>query len=98
MAITAVKDGGLAPTVIQYGDGESASVKGDNITSLPGRSSAVGYWNWNKGNLTVKYRGSQDFYRYIGVSLGAVLRMMNAESLGAFIATEVKPNYEVVKI
>lgn len=97
MAITAVKPGQISPTVIHYGDGEMAFMRGDNITSLPSRSKAVSYWKWAKGELTVQYRGTEVFYRHEGVPLSVVFDLMNAESLGAFVATKIKPNYEVAK-
>lgn len=98
MAITAVKQGVLSPTVIHYGDGEMAFLRKDAISSVMSRSEAVAYWQWFRGELTVQYQGSEAYYRYKGVSLATVFGLMNAESAGAFVATQIKPNHEVAKI
>lgn len=45
--------------------------------------------------LVVQYKNSDTFYRYEGVPFTAMFALMSADSLGAFIAREIKPNYSV---
>jgi hypothetical protein len=85
--------------MITYANNEWAWIKGDGISSCPTKSSAIEYWQYNvKTNaLVVQYKGTnKEFYTYVGVPFSAVFALMSADSLGAFIAKEIKPNYGLV--
>ena len=85
-------------TYIEYANGEFAHVGKKNIWSLPDHSSAIGEWTYSpaKQTLEVVYKSNTTRYTYEGVPMSVVFSMMTADSLGAFIAKEVKPHYSVV--
>lgn len=82
-----------------YANGEKAwlNINNDSISSACEQSSAIGYWKYNfvTKNFTVKYKLSNNFYIYEGVPYSIIIEMMFADSLGAFIAKRIKPNYSV---
>jgi hypothetical protein len=82
---------------IDYANDETAVVGQDRISSLPKNSSAIEYWNYNTktNGLCVQYKSSDTFYWYEGVPFVTIFALMNADSLGAFIAKEIKPNFSV---
>ena len=84
-------------TYIDYANQELAVVGADTIGSLPHNSSAIKFWSYNikTNELAVQYKSSDTFYRYEGVPFYTMFALMNADSLGAFIAKEIKPNYSV---
>lgn len=71
--------------------------EGQWLASLPLQSSAIQWWSYELGTgvLTVQYQSSDTFYRYQSVPFHVIFDLMLAESLGHFIAKEVKPNYSV---
>lgn len=81
---------------VDYANGEMAFIdpSGD-IRSAPKHSSAVKFWSWREGTLCVIYQSSDTMYYYEGVPVTLAWELMLAESVGAFIAKRVKPNYEV---
>lgn len=85
---------------ITYANGESAFFINDgaSLGSCPNNSTAIRYWEYEIGDkqLTVRYRKSDTYYCYKDVPFEVVFGLMLAESLGHFIATEVKPNYSVI--
>jgi hypothetical protein len=85
---------------IAYANGETAIVRKDSVSSCTDHSEAIRYWSYDVRNqtLTVQYRKSDTFYRYEEVPYAVIFALLTAESLGAYIAKEVKPNYGVVKI
>lgn len=97
MAITQVERGYFSEVTITHGDRETATMNGDSIFCAPRKSTAVTLWKYKGGVLMVLYKGSKHYYRYEGVTMAKVFQMMAAESLGAFIAEEIKPNHKVVK-
>ena len=59
-------------------------------------STAIKWWNWNNGVLAVQYRSApHTYYFYQAVPLEEAWNLIMAESVGAFIAKNIKPNYEV---
>lgn len=82
---------------ITYANGELAWIRGEKISSSTSQSTAVDYWQYEVKQLTlvVKYKNTDTFYTYEGVPFTAVFALMSADSLGAFIAKEIKPHYSV---
>jgi hypothetical protein len=82
---------------VTYANNEWAWVREDSISSAPMHSTAISHWHYNvKTNvLTVQYKNSETFYDYEGVPFTAMFALMTADSLGAFIAKEIKPNFSV---
>jgi hypothetical protein len=80
-----------------YANGEMAILEGDEIRSFCLKSSAIRWWSYNvvTKNLTVKYHSGEKYYKYEGVPYSIIIEMMFADSLGAFIAKTIKPNYSV---
>lgn len=85
---------------IAYANGETAVVRKDNISSCTDYSEAIQYWCYDVKyeTLVVQYRNSDNFYRYDAVPYTVIFALMTADSLGAYIAKEIKPNHQVVKI
>jgi hypothetical protein len=83
---------------VTYANNEWAWVREDSISSATNNSTAIGYWHYNvKTNvLTVQYKNSDTYYDYEGVPFTAMFALMSADSLGAFIAKEIKPIYGLV--
>lgn len=81
-----------------YANGEKAWVRDDRISSLPDKSTAIGWWSYQTTTkqLCVQYRSSETYYYYEGVPYGVVIEMMFADSLGSFIAKNIKPHYSVI--
>lgn len=82
---------------LNYANGEMAWITGDNVRSSSQYSTAIQYWDYNvvTKNFVVKYKSGEKFYTYEGVPYSVIIEMMFADSLGAFIAKEIKPNYSV---
>jgi len=84
---------------ITYANGESAYFQqgGKILASLPSNSSAIEFWYYEltTNELTVQYKSTPTYYKYEGVPFNVVFDLMLADSLGSFIAKEVKPNYSV---
>jgi hypothetical protein len=97
MSNTLTYDTDTSPCVT-YANNEWAWVREDSISSAPLHSTAISHWHYNvKTNvLTVQYKGSETFYYYEGVPFSAMFALMSADSLGAFIAKEIKPIYGLV--
>lgn len=84
-------------TGLDYANGETAFMYTDSIASTVENSTAVNFWSYDlpTKKLTVRYKSSPMFYCYEGVPIQVIFALMLADSLGAFIAKEVKPNYSV---
>jgi len=85
-------------TYIEYANGEYAHVGKKFIFSYPENSTAIAEWTYNPTTQTlgVIYKSSETIrYNYDGVPMSVIFTMLTADSLGAFIAREVKPNYTV---
>lgn len=82
---------------LTYANDEWAWVSGDYIASSPMHSSAIRFWKYEVVTkvLVVKYKNSDTFYTYEGVPFPTMFALMSADSLGAFIAREIKPNFSV---
>lgn len=85
--------------LITYANGEWAHFQrnGTVLASCPNNSSAVQFWYYNlaEQELVVQYKKSETFYHYENVPFSVIFDLMLADSLGAFIAKEVKPKYSV---
>jgi hypothetical protein len=82
---------------LTYANEEWAWVSEDYISSSPKNSTAIGYWKYEVGTklLVVRYKNAETFYTYEGVPFPTMFALMSADSLGAFIAREIKPNFSV---
>lgn len=84
---------------ITYANDEWAHFLQDGtiLSSVTRNSSAVKFWFYDLTNkqLTVQYAKSETYYRYEEVPFQVIFDLMLADSLGSFIAKEVKPNYSV---
>lgn len=83
---------------ITYSNNEWAFVGKDHIGSTPRFSTAISHWAYypKESMLVVLYKSSNDtYYHYLDVPFSTILAMMTAESLGSFIAKEIKPNFSV---
>lgn len=87
-------------TYIEYSNNEWAMVGKNYIWSETSHSTAISGWEYrpHKQTLTVTYKNSDTRYTYEGVPMSVIFAMFLADSLGAFIAREVKPNYSVVGV
>lgn len=84
--------------LITYANNEWAFVHEDYIASIPSHSTAIEHWAYypKTGKLVVVYKSSPNtFYRYEGVGFATIFAMLTADSLGAFIAKEIKPNHSL---
>jgi hypothetical protein len=83
---------------VTYANNEWAFVREEHISSSTKYSTAIDWWRYGvKSNiLTVKYKNSETFYDYEGVPFALMFALMSADSLGAFIAKEIKPIYGLV--
>jgi len=70
------------------------------IILQPENSSSVVKATWHDFNaLYVTFTSSPDScYCYEGVTFRQMVQLLNADSVGSFIAKEIKPNHEVIKI
>ena len=84
-------------TYIEYTNGECAIIGEDYIMSFPENSTAIAEWTYRpaKQTLSVIYKKGDTRYTYEAVPMSVIFAMLTADSLGAFIAREVKPNYGV---
>ena len=82
---------------LTYANGEWAWILGDSIACTVKNSSAIEYWSYDtvRNELLVKYKSSPTGYTYYGVPFATMFALMSADSLGAFIAKEIKPNFSV---
>jgi len=82
---------------IAYANGETALALNDSIWDCPKYSDAIAFWDYNvvSNVLAVKYKNSDTYYHYEGVPFLTMFGLLMAESLGAFIAKEIKPNHRV---
>jgi hypothetical protein len=82
---------------LSYANKEMAWFSTDTIASSTMHSSAIAFWSYNvvSKEFVVKYRSSDKYYTYEGVPHSLIFDMMFADSLGAFIAKEIKPTYSV---
>lgn len=82
---------------LKYANLEMSILQGDEIRSYCQNSSAIRWWSYNvvTKNFTVKYHSGEKYYTYEGVPHAVIIEMMFADSLGAFIAKTIKPNYSV---
>jgi hypothetical protein len=83
--------------LLTYANDEWAWITDDLVSSSPRNSTAVGFWYYDvkAKSLVVQYKSSKTFYRYEGVPFATMFALMSADSLGAFIAREIKPNFSV---
>lgn len=88
---------GTGRHLVTYANNEWAWVENDLICSCPRQSTAVGFWYYEPKTqaLVVKYKGGDTYYKYEGVPFFTIFAMLTADSLGAFIAREVKPHFSV---
>jgi len=86
-------------TYIDYANGEIAYVDKTGVWSMPHNSTAIKMWDYKPETqvLTVAYLNSPTWYRYEGVPMRVIFDLLLADSLGAFIAREVKPHYGVAQ-
>lgn len=86
--------------MVTYANNEWAWVKEDSIASYTTYSTAVQWWRYEAkyGILTVQYKNNDTYYKYEGVPFYTVFAMLTADSLGAFIAREVKPHFSVTAL
>ena len=84
-------------TGLDYANGETAFMYTNSIASTVVNSTAVDFWSYDPStkDLAVRYKSSPTFYRYEDVPFHVIFALMLADSLGAFIAKEVKPYYSV---
>lgn len=84
---------------IDYANNEIALIDTNFLSSFPDHSSAIAFWNYNLKNnlLMVRYKSSETFYHYEKVPFVAIFSLLTADSLGAFIAKEIKPHYSVLQ-
>ena len=86
-------------TIIPYANNETAQVskKRNTLFSFPDHSTAIKYWHYDPKTelLSVEYQNSNTLYQYEGVPFAAVFAMLTADSLGAYVAKEIKPKYSV---
>lgn len=70
------------------------------IILQPENSSSVVKVSWaDDDSLYVTFTSSPDScYCYEGVTFRQMVKLLNADSVGSFIAKEIKPNHEVIKI
>lgn len=80
---------------LTYANGETAFVRDNRITSSPEDSTAIYWWMYDVDTkeLWVRYQNSTTYYVYAGVPFFTVFAMLSADSLGAFVAKEIKPNF-----
>ena len=67
---------------------------------LQPENSSVAKVAWHDhDSLYVTFTSSPDScYCYDGVTFRQMMKLLNADSVGSFIAKEIKPNHEVIKI
>lgn len=81
---------------VPYANGETAMFVGPRVLGdHPHNSSAIKFWcyDFEAERLTVLYHGGVNFYDYETVPASTLFAMLAADSLGSFIAREVKPNF-----
>jgi hypothetical protein len=80
--------------------GDNAFLHEERIGSNAFSSSSVEYWSYkpDKKELVIQYKSSEVFYVYEGVPFSVLFGLLSAESIGSFVAKEVKPNYEFTKV
>lgn len=79
------------------GEAKLMSLLGGSVVFNP-KSTAVTeivYVGSNK-HLTVTYTNGGKYY-YYGVEFPTVIELLGADSVGSFIAKQIKPNYECIK-
>ena len=83
---------------LTYANDEWAWITGDYMASSPMHSSAIKFWKYDTktNELIVQYKNSDTFYYYEGVPFATMFSLLSADSLGAFIAKEIKPIYGLV--
>ncbi len=60
-------------------------------------SSSIHGMDMNGDDLTIEFVNG-GVYRYAGVGADTMLEMLNADSVGAYFATEIRPNFEGVPV
>lgn len=82
---------------VTYTNDEWAFITGDYIASNPRHSTAIAWWKYETktNELVIRYKNSDTFYHYVGVPFATMFALMSADSLGEFIAREIKPNFSV---
>lgn len=96
--MNALRTTAFGTTIIPYSNNEQAMVNGrDSLFSFPDHSTAIEYWTYNPKTevLTVQYKNNGTFYHYEDVPFHVVFAMLTADSLGAYVAKEIKPKYSV---
>jgi hypothetical protein len=85
---------------ITYANGETAMASETSIGSCPKHSEAIAYWDYKVADkmLVVRYKSSTRFYYYEEVPYTVIFGLLTADSLGAYIAKEVKPKYGTMKV
>lgn len=70
--------------------------KHGRVSCLVKNSTSIRYWAWYRETLTVEFVQSPDkFYFYQAVPYDRVIELLSADSVGSFVAREIKPNYEL---
>lgn len=67
-----------------------------NIQMVPVESSNIVAVGWSNGNLRVQFR-SGGTYIYYDVPKEAFEELLGAESVGRYLAANIKPNYGAYK-
>lgn len=77
-------------------NGDMVFIMQDNVFCAEVTSTSIQYWAYmpNSKRFTVQYRTSETYYTYVGVPFEVVHGLMTADSVGKYVATEIKPNYE----
>lgn len=82
---------------ITYANDEMAFVdnRKNTVSSVCDNSTAIRWWQYDvtKNELVVLYKNNPTYYHYAGVPYSTLFAMLSADSLGAFVAKEIKPNF-----
>lgn len=70
---------------------------GSMVCSYP-KSTAISQWVWLANVETLAVVWGDKRYHYRGVPFRVIHEMMRTESLGRFMVTTVKPNYEAERV
>jgi hypothetical protein len=66
------------------------------ISCLVKESTSIKYWAWENNSLVVEFvQNPEKSYRYVGVPYSVIVDLLNADSVGSFVARQIKPNYEL---
>jgi hypothetical protein len=58
-------------------------------------SSAISNWQWTPGFFSVNYKSSGTIYFYYNIPFSTIVGLLATDSVGKFIATEIKAKFPV---